>query len=86
MHGYGVRQHGGHTHFLECNIYQNKVEESPNYASKPCCTNVCTFFFASLKPFLFTQQCASGMKMKCDRPSRPVFIIWGCGVANLVTS
>ncbi len=43
-------------------------------------------FFANLKPFLFTQQCGSGIKKKCDKPSRPIFIIWGCGVANLVTS
>jgi hypothetical protein len=42
MHGYGVGQLGRHTHFLECNIHQNKVKESPNYASKPSCPNVST--------------------------------------------
>jgi hypothetical protein len=42
MHGYGVGQLGGQTHFLECNIHQNKVKESPNYASKPSCPNVST--------------------------------------------
>jgi hypothetical protein len=39
-------------------------------------------FFANLKPFLFTQQRASGMKTKCGKPWMPIFIIWGCGVAN----